>query len=333
MRATMRSALAVLAAGLAAAVPPLAHAQDTPLARAGGFQLASARQTSADPLAAASYLADKFKNGDAIPGARPGDAGGQTAILQGQDASENSQTPWCNNTVFIGSSQVGGSQDSGWTELPQVLGFDLKRDLHVSSNGKGGVQPYYVEANKDPKKIKRVILVNPGKPRDSWKYANLVRNSLHCAANNESMQVDLSSILIAAPAWQSNLEQKAGAVKDGSLYFSTGGWSQGRTTKGPNNASISSFKIFDDLTEKFFNKTEYPNLDSITLAGHSLGCSFTHRYAMLRKPNKNDPNLRFWYANCGSYVHSFTHSLTCLLFCSFILMQVKKEVAARMVDN
>lgn len=247
-----------------------------------------------------SIMESDYQNGATPPGARPGDAAGQTVVIDNDDGHNgNSQRAGC-PTIFIGSAAVGGSFSTGWTDMPQVLGFDTMRDLSVGNNV---VQPYIIERGKNAANIKRVVITQPGLPRDYWKYANLVRNSLLCASVNSTLAINRDEILIAAPTWFSTNDRTAGSAQANDLVFQGGAWSTGVDSAGPNGASISSYQALDDLINKFFDKSTYPALEHIVIAGHSLGGSFTQHYAMLRKSNSaQDPSISYFVGNPGSYV-------------------------------
>lgn len=246
-----------------------------------------------------SFLASNYQNGATPPGAMTGDAAGQTVVIDsvggGDDAS---QRPGC-PTIFIGSAAVGGMYTTGWTEMPQVLGFETLRDLTVSGNI---VQPYIAERGKDPNQIRRVVIVQPGLPRDYWKYANLMRNSLLCAAANSSMGIDSDDVLIVAPAWVNRQDRSAGSAQANDLLFSGSNWSQGVDSYGPGRTSISSFEVLDQMTAKYLDKSVYPKVGEVVVAGHSLGGSLTQHYAMLRKASNDDANVSFFVGNPGAYV-------------------------------
>jgi len=140
-------------------------------------------------------LSQYFPNGDAPPGALSGDASGQVVeMTSAADGDDNSQTPQCQNTIFIGGAAVNGAFNTGWTQLP---GFELKRDITVADGGI--VQPDYELSGRTASQVKRLIFVHPGLPRDSWQYINLVRDALICAAANASNNIKLSKIVIAGP--------------------------------------------------------------------------------------------------------------------------------------
>ncbi|SNX81372.1 uncharacterized protein MEPE_00077 [Melanopsichium pennsylvanicum] len=248
-----------------------------------------------------SILQADYTNGATAPGARSGDAAGQTVVIDNDGGhDDNSQRAGC-STIFIGSADVGGSYSSGWTDMPQVLGFDTMRDLTVSN---GVVQPYIIERNKTAANIKRVVITQPGLPRDYWKYANLVRNSLLCASVNSTLGINRDEILIAAPTWFNTNDASAGSAQSNDLVFNGGEWATGAAAAGPNGATTSSFEALDDLVTKFFDKSTYPNVQQVVIAGHSLGGSFTQHYAMLRKSNASqDGQMMYFVGNPGSYVY------------------------------
>lgn len=97
-----------------------------------------------------AWSASNYQNGSTAPNAVPGDSAGQTLVIGGTGADDDSQRPGC-DTAFVGTAQVSGSQDGGWQELPQVVGFDIDRNTSFGS----AVMPIYVESGKDFSKVRR----------------------------------------------------------------------------------------------------------------------------------------------------------------------------------
>lgn len=111
------------------------------------------------------YLASNYKNGDAAPGATSSDASGQTIVIGGAGgADDNSQKPSC-PSIFIGTAAVGGIFTTGWTSTPELVGFSIDRNVTYGAN----TMPVYIETGKDMTKVKRVLISQPGNPRDTWK--------------------------------------------------------------------------------------------------------------------------------------------------------------------
>ncbi|CAD6907067.1 unnamed protein product [Tilletia controversa] len=282
-------ALLATAAGLVSArLQPLPH--QSHLDRRGA--------PSDDVLDINNYLAKYYNNGDNPIGHKDGDAGGQVVeITSAAGADDNSQSPQCASTIFVGGAAVNGAFNTGWQALPQLTGFDLLRDITVTDGDV--VQPYYQLSGRTASQVKRIIWVQPGLPRDSWKYVNLIRNAMLCAAANSSNNIKLSEIMIMAPAWLNTDDASAGAAQSKDVVFSKGSWNIGSLSQGPGSASVSSYTVMDKLIEASLQR--FPNTNQVWLAGHSLGASFVQRYALVRKPDDQDANINYWSGNAGSY--------------------------------
>ncbi|KAK0542953.1 hypothetical protein OC846_006578 [Tilletia horrida] len=258
----------------------------------------SSRAPSDDVLDINNFLSTNYKNGDLPPGHQSGDASGQVVVLtNGGGADDDSQSPQCSSTVFIGGADVQGSFSTGWKALPQITGFDLLRDVSVASGGI--VQPYYQLRGRDPSQVKRLIISQPGLPRDTWKYVNLIRNAMLCAVSNSSNNINLSELMIAAPAWLNTDDASAGAAEANDVVFSKGSWNLGSQSSAPASTSVSSYQVMDTLLTALLSR--FPNVNQVWIAGHSLGASFVQRYALVKKPDNSDAVLNFWAGNAGSY--------------------------------
>ncbi|KAL1749287.1 hypothetical protein HDZ31DRAFT_79115 [Schizophyllum fasciatum] len=245
------------------------------------------------------WLQSSYQGGENAPGWQEGDANGQTVFLAGQeDITGTGQLDHC-PTIFIGSAAVDGTPDEGWKQLPNLVGFDLQR-LPLEGYG-SAVLPFFVERGKDAANIKRVVIAQPGKPRDAWKYVNLLRNSLICAAANDSDPVNMDEVLIAAPIWLNDYDQKAGAVGENDVYFKSSRWFEGGMSVGPGDTQISSVTAMDALVAHFFDAAAFPAVGQVVTAGHSMGAQFTQRYALMRDADDKDDKMRYWVGNPGSF--------------------------------
>ncbi|TRM70552.1 hypothetical protein BD626DRAFT_477840 [Schizophyllum amplum] len=249
-----------------------------------------------DPM----WLQSSYSGGENPPGWQEGDSPGQTVFLTdgGSDVSGNYQLPSC-PTILIGSAQVNGDPDSGWQGLPTVVGMDLAR-FPLAGYG-DAVLPYYIERGKNTMNIKRALVVQPGKSRDAWKYGNLARNSMICAAANDSAPVNMDEVLVTAPMWFSDADQAAGAVGETDVYFKSNRWYEGGMSRGPGDVEISSVTALDQFIGSFMNREVYPNLETVVVLGHSLGAQFAQRYALMRDAQDGDDRVRYWIGNPGSF--------------------------------
>ncbi|KAN0064748.1 hypothetical protein ACQY0O_001805 [Thecaphora frezii] len=69
-----------------------------------------------------------------------------------------------------------------------------------------------------------------------------------------------------------------------------------------NQTNVSSYEVLDVFLDWLFDKSVFPNLNRVVVAGHSMGAQCVQRYAMLKKTKAYDPNVMYWVGNPGSYV-------------------------------
>ena len=229
-------------------------------------------------------------------------------------ATDNGQLPWNSNVPFIPEAAVNGSVDGGWQALPTIEGMTLNRTFAVQP---GVVMPFYQTQNYDSSKIKRAVMIMPGKPRDCWKYTSLVQNALNVYTTNPqsagsnpdgsdtgdaSTRTNPDEVLIMGPCWMNSDDHTAGAIQAGELYWHGSQWQSGMASRGPGDTSISSYDVMDSFLDTLFDKTQFPALNTVVMAGHSMGAQMVQRYAVVKQPADYDGNVTFWIGNPGSYV-------------------------------
>ncbi len=163
--------------------------------------------------------------------------------------------------------------------------------------------PFYISTVADPTKVLRAIVVWPGKPRDIWKYANLMLNARNVAVTNFNQQgVTNDSFVIIAPAMLNQLDLQAGAARPKEIVFHGSSWQRGAPSRNPPmKHAVTSYAAVDQIIDDLFNRTSFPNLNQVVVAGHSMGGQATQRYALMKKTKVYDNNVRFWIGNPGSW--------------------------------
>ncbi|KAL4805379.1 hypothetical protein BDV18DRAFT_140789 [Aspergillus unguis] len=243
------------------------------------------------------YLQKNQPAGDAPPSGRVDNT--QMAYHSGQrDVDGNIQPESC-PTIMIGNAEPGGDNKTGWQQIPEVTGFDLRR--LIVDEERNATQPYYIENTKEPAEVKRVVITIAGLLRNGWGYANYVRNSLLCAGARENVDADVNSTMVVAPQWLNTDDTTAGAGTDDDIRFHKNTYQRGGPAVGPGDVKISSYEVMDQLVKTFFDKDVYPNLERVVIASHSLGAQMVHRYAMLRPTQPEDDKITFGVMNPGSY--------------------------------
>jgi pimeloyl-ACP methyl ester carboxylesterase len=109
--------------------------------------------------------------------------------------------------------------------------------------------------------------------------------------------------LILAPRFVEQARNMAPPA--GSLAWDRGGdWRGGDLSSAAAAPRISSFAVMDRLLATLADKTRFPQLGSIVVAGHSAGGQYVQRYAFLRGTAAAGPVvLRFVVANPSSYLY------------------------------
>ena len=105
--------------------------------------------------------------------------------------------------------------------------------------------------------------------------------------------------LVAAP-WFATDDDDTGR---GAARWSSDGWKAGDDAERP--SGLSSFAAMDQLLTRLGDKSKFPNLTRITVAGHSAGGQFTQRYAASGRAPSALPGVavNFVVANPSSYLY------------------------------
>jgi len=120
------------------------------------------------------------------------------------------------------------------------------------------------------------------------------------AAANAAKQGDGTMIL--APRFVEQAQKTAPPA--GSLAWDRGGdWRAGDPSSAAAKPRVSSFTVMDRLLAALADRTRFPALQSVVIAGHSAGGQYVQRYAVLRAAVEGAPPLRFVVANPSSYLY------------------------------
>lgn len=143
-------------------------------------------------------------------------------------------------------------------------------------------------------------------PRDVWKYANFMLNARNIPVQVpafSSWGITNASVGIVAPAMLNMDDLNAGACKPAYLCFTKATWQEGSSSHNPPmNHSVTSYDALDAILDALFDKSVYPQLNNVVVAGHSLGGQGVQRYAVMKKTRAYDDNVRYWIGNPGSWV-------------------------------
>jgi pimeloyl-ACP methyl ester carboxylesterase len=142
--------------------------------------------------------------------------------------------------------------------------------------------------------IERVFVLVHGVGRDGNSY---FRSAV--AATREAGRME--STLVIAPQFHATDSNCKDKIEPGEALFSCRGWSGGIGTRA---VPRSTFTAVDTLVKFVADRTRFPKLKEIVVAGHSAGGQFVQRYAGFNRiDGKLAVPVRYVTANPSSYVY------------------------------
>ncbi|CAC9890647.1 unnamed protein product, partial [Aureobasidium pullulans] len=166
-----------------------------------------------------------------------------------------------------------------------------------------------------PSKIKRAVIIVHGLNRDAATYMSNVTSDSN---------INQDSVVINAPSFPNGDDKNAsypywdyppGAKKKASggaqswsnaLVWKGSQWAGGGTNQYPvKNTNVSSYDVLDQLIQYYSDKSIFPNVNQVVIAGHSLGAQTVQRYATVGKPLSSmgvSVPVTYWIANPNSLV-------------------------------
>ncbi|KAK5728811.1 hypothetical protein LTR15_001951 [Elasticomyces elasticus] len=163
---------------------------------------------------------------------------------------------------------------------------------------------------QDTNKVKRAVVIIHGLNRDPGTYQS---NMLSALAQVPLSEINTDSVAIVAPyfsngadknigyPWVEGLKPAQGSISN-ALVWPGSQWSGGGNNQYPwtSSKNISSYTVLDQMIQYFDNKTMYPNLNQIVIAGHSLGGQTVQRYAAIGQPGNVQTPVSYWVGNPNS---------------------------------
>lgn len=139
------------------------------------------------------------------------------------------------------------------------------------------------------------VIVVHGANRDAHNYFE----SMVLAARHAGR---LHRALVVAPKFQTEA--------DGPLanepYWTEGGWKRGHlSVVGGPTPRTSSYAALDRIVDAMADRSRFPNLKRIIVAGHSAGGQVVHRYAAVSRAQEGRDDIAFRYvvANPSTYLY------------------------------
>jgi pimeloyl-ACP methyl ester carboxylesterase len=167
--------------------------------------------------------------------------------------------------------------------------------------GDKGVLPLYVSADwtKPLPEITRAVLVLHGRLRDADVYYRSAKTAQAAAGDTGK------AAIMIVPQFLAGIDIDAYHLPADTLRWTLEGWEGGDDAVGPSSAS--SFDALDAILAKLADRTMFPNLKQVVVAGHSGGAQVVQRYAIAGKGETAFKaagiGVRYVVANPSSYAY------------------------------
>ncbi|RYO92500.1 hypothetical protein DL763_004629 [Monosporascus cannonballus] len=201
------------------------------------------------------------------------------------------------------------ASEKAWFKIRDPTGqhvceSDPESDLSLltfSSLNTTGQRPLY-------EKIKRLIIVAHGARRDPHDYHNQMVYALSLVDHPD---INLDTVAIVSPYFPMDLDLGVGfpdpndpEVASRALAWFFDRWVGGANNQYPKSATVvSSYDVFDQIIQWYGDKTRFPNLSQIVIAGHSMGAMLIQRYAAMAKSPEQlgvDTPITYYVGNPNS---------------------------------
>ncbi|WP_245292062.1 alpha/beta hydrolase [Methylobacterium tarhaniae] len=145
----------------------------------------------------------------------------------------------------------------------------------------------------------RAVIVLHGRLRDADVYY------ASALAAREAAGAAGAGALLVVPQFLAQIDWAAHALPPDVLRWTLEGWQGGDDALGPK--PLSSFDALDAILARLADRTRFPNLTRIVVAGHSGGGQVAQRYAVLSRTGDalaaRDLRVSFVVANPSSYAY------------------------------
>ena len=173
--------------------------------------------------------------------------------------------------------------------------------LEVKASAGTGSVPIYVlrDWTRPQPEVRRALVVLHGRLRNADVYLRSAQEA-QAAAGTAGRDT-----LLVLPQFLATPDIAGHQLPAQMLRWGPDGWMGGEAATAP--APLSAFDVLDAILARLADRTIFPNLAHVVLAGHSGGAQVVHRYAIVGKGEAALANagvpVRYVVANPSSYLY------------------------------
>ncbi len=146
--------------------------------------------------------------------------------------------------------------------------------------------------------VQRALIVIHGRLRNAQTY-------LHSGETAATQAGQLSTTLVIAPQFLNESDGTRHSLPSNVLRWHANDWMAGAPAVGP--TPLSSYAALDQILQRLGDRSLFPNLREVVIAGHSGGAQVVQRYALTTQADKSleaeGIKVRFVIANPSSYAY------------------------------
>jgi pimeloyl-ACP methyl ester carboxylesterase len=205
-------------------------------------------------------------------------------------------TALCVVLAVLAIDAPAAGQDRSSAEIPD-------KRLVVSTAEGSGLLPLFLAPNwgRPRPEVVRALVIIHGDGRGAKSYFNTGKQARHLAGEQGR------GTLIVAPQFLAKEDLKSVAPNDAQmlLRWTRSTWKDGEPALGP--VPLSSFEAVDAVLARLADRTIFPNLVQVVVAGHSAGGQLVQRYIIVgtgaNKLTALSVRVRYVVANPSSYAY------------------------------
>ena len=168
----------------------------------------------------------------------------------------------------------------------------------------GAQMATYLTRSVKRRQSKHAIIVIHGSLRDADNYWSVMNATVMAQIQAGNPNVD-PNVVIAAPLFYSTNLNKGEYTSSQLAWGDINVWQAGEQSNHPKGVSVSSYEVMDNLIRYFSDKSRFPQIQNITVAGHSGGAQVSARLAAVL-PSLPNVHVRFLVGDPSSNVY-YTH--------------------------
>lgn len=197
------------------------------------------------------------------------------------------------------ATQGATAQEEG--RAARVVKVVAPQRLAIAAQAGQGVATLYADRDLDTPQpdIRRAVLVLHGRLRN----ADVYKRSAD-AAWLAAGEAGRTSLMIV-PQFLTPADVREWQLEPSIIRWASSAWMGGEPAVGP--APLSAFDVLDGILRKLADKTAFPSLDTVVVAGHSGGGQVVARYAVVGTGEAAltaaGVHVRYVIANPSSYLY------------------------------